>query len=72
MGSTQEEAVLLWAPYLQSVVTGQCAGRLHAGWQKGQTLVTVVRVACTLSPFLAGEGDGKEAGLHGETLKGNC
>lgn len=24
-----------------------------------------------LSPFLAGEGDGKEAGLHGEILKGN-
>ena len=75
MGSTQEEAVLLWTPYLQSVVSGRCAGRLHAGWWKGQTLVTVMRVACTissLSPFLAGEGDGKKAGLHREILKGNC
>lgn len=75
MGNTQEEAVLLWTPYLQSVVSGQCAGRWHTGRQKGQTLVTVVRIACTvssLSSFVAGEGDGKETGLHSEALKGNC
>ena len=55
-------------------MNGPCAGRLHADWWKGQTLVAVVRVACTmssLSPFLAGKGDGKEAGLHREILKGN-
>lgn len=51
------------------------AGRWRAGWQRGRTLVTVVRVACTmssLSAFLAGEGDSKERRLHGVILKGNC
>lgn len=54
---------------LQGVVGG------HAGWRKGETLVTGARVACavcSLSPFLAGEGDGEGAGLHREMLKGNC
>lgn len=49
---------------LQSVVSGQCAGRFHVGWQKRQTLVPFVRYhKCTLSslnPFVAGEGEGKE------------